>query len=192
MAGNDMRIVKRMAEDQALLVTDALHGVERGADVVAFEDDPGTVSGRCGGLRRIRGGWHHDRDGNAERGSGKRVPLGCISGRDRDDPATPLVGRQLSHPRGHPPRLERTGLLEMLCLQVEPIPRQPCSSRRSHDSSRRLRRQDRRPMDTLRHDRPHGLNVGKFDKVGVWHRRRIQGCGTVTEITCVIAQALQY
>ena len=75
VTGDDLRVVERVHERQALGVADPFHLGERLADVRAVEDDPGAVAEAGVDLRADGAVGHDDRDRNAGRATGPRIRL---------------------------------------------------------------------------------------------------------------------
>ena len=194
MAGDDGRIVERVDEGEALGIPDPLHLGEGLADVRAVQDDPRAIAQAGLHLRADRAGRHHDRDRHARRAAGPGVGLAGVAGRQRDDAAAGRLGRQGRDPVGHPARLERAGLLEVLGLEVEPAVGQRHAGRRGRPGRRR-----RRDSSGVRWTSPSirargGLELGERDDVvvGLGHARRVCHRATARrparDRTCVFAQ----
>ena len=135
VAGDDRRVVERVARTSRPSASRIRSSSASGlADVRAVQDDPRAVAQAGVDLRADGAGRHDDRDRHAGRAAGPGIRLPGVAGRQRDDAARRRLGRQGRDPVGHPARLERAGLLEVLGLQVEPVVGEP--RRRSRRSSR--------------------------------------------------------
>ena len=159
------RVIERVDELEALGVADPLHLGERLADMGAVQDDPGPIPKTGLDLRPNGPFRHDDRDGHAGGAPGPGIGLSGVPGRQGDRAPRFHVVRQCREPVRHPARLERTRLLEMLRLEIEPVVADSGAGRDLRPARRRLAAHQLGAMDTTDQPFPGGLDLVDRDDV---------------------------
>ena len=145
-----------MAVDEAALAHQLLDPLPGLAHVVTVQHDFRTVTLAGVDLRPDCRRGHDDGRVDPRLPRRPRVRLTGIAGGQRDDPRRPLAGAKRRDLRQRRADLERTGLLEVLRLQIEPIVAESRSPGGSKDRGSRRRAQDRGPLDPPLERRPGG------------------------------------
>src|SRR6266545_2975333 len=139
-----------MDERAPALTPQRFHALERLQMIGRLLVDGGAVSPRRRDLERARvaPGDEQAVDPLARAAPGQR--LGVVAGRDGDDAALLLIGRERRQLREDPARLERPGLLEQLRLE---------ESAPAEGRAERLRREERRAVEAAANDRGRGVYI---------------------------------
>ena len=175
VAGDHRRIVEGVHELEAFGIADPFELGQQFADVRAVQDDPGTVATARVDLRTNGAGGHDDGHRDTRRAAGPGIRLTCVPGRQRDDAPCPGRLGQGRDPVRHPARLERSGLLELFGLEIQPIVRQPHAGRDGRPGRCRGGIDQGRPVDQTGQPLACRLDVGERDDVilGFGHRRMV-------------------
>src|SRR5687767_7412845 len=132
-----------MDERAPALAPQSFDALERLQMIGGLLVDDGAVAPRCRDLERARIAPGDEQTVDPFARASPRQRLGVVAGRDGDNAALLLLGRERRQLREDSARLERPGLLEQLRLQE-------CASAESR--AERLRRKERRAVEAAADD----------------------------------------